>query len=224
MQRTEYYRKGLPHFHHIGSTFSIVIQLWDAVPMAELVKLKVERESHITAIKARNEPTADEQIEAVHLHFFSMMERLLHAKQEQSYLLSNTGAAEILANKIQQYDGLYYECCGYSILGNHAHLLLDFSIQLPADYDWVTDLPDYVNLDKVMKLIKGGSASGINKLLQRKGAVYRSGYYNRYIRDQKHFTQAFWYIVRNAEMAGLCDSWRNHAYSYGNPKYTELQW
>jgi len=73
------------------------------------------------------------------------------------------------------------------------------------------------NLASVIGKIKGGAASDVNKAIGRKGKLWAPGYYDRYIRDQRHFMYEFWYILRNAENAGLVGSFREHPFTFGDP-------
>jgi REP element-mobilizing transposase RayT len=56
-----------------------------------------------------------------------------------------------------------------------------------------------------MKSIKGSSSIVINKLLNKKGKFWDSGYYDKLIRDQKHFDVVYEYIKNNAIKANLSD-------------------
>lgn len=216
----EYYRKGLPHFHPMGAIFAVTTQLIDAVPRALLTNLQYESEQIISNIEVDGLPEKALRKRGVHRAYEMALEKLLHQKHRQEHLLSNPAAAKLVADKIMEFDGQFYDCLAYAIMSNHIHLLLDFSIQLPIDYDGVSQIPGYVNLDTVMKRIKGGTAHPINRLSGRKGGVWRHGYYNRYIRNQEHFLQAFRYILNNPVKAGLVECWKEHPFTYG--KLTDI--
>ena len=62
-----------------------------------------------------------------------------------------------------------------------------------------------------MKDIKGFSARSINKLLGETGKVWQPDYFDRYIRDAKHFATAVRYIENNPVKAGFVakpEDWR----------------
>ncbi len=218
--KTEYYQRGLPHFHHVGAIFAVTTQLIDAVPRALLEKLQNEYNQIISDIDADGLPEKALRKQGVHQAYELGMEKLLHQKNHQGHSLLHPGAAKIVADKIMQFDGDYYDCLAYTIMSNHIHLLLDFSIQLPSNYDGISEIPGYVNLDTAMKRIKGGTVQSINRLLNRKGGLWRRGYYNRYIRNQEHFIDAYCYILNNPVKAGLVEDWREHPFTYG--KLTEV--
>ena len=62
------------------------------------------------------------------------------------------------------------------------------------------------SLSNIMQTVKSVSAHRINKELGRKGAVWQPDYFDRYIRDAKHYQKALQYIHSNPVKAGLCKS------------------
>ncbi|MEL7123901.1 MAG: hypothetical protein AAFO07_30970, partial [Bacteroidota bacterium] len=56
----------------------------------------------------------------------------------------------------------------------------------------------------------------INKKLNRKGSVWKTGYYNRYIRNVEHLVSTYYYILNNPIKAGLVKEWKQHKYTFGN--------
>jgi REP element-mobilizing transposase RayT len=99
-------------------------------------------------------------------------------------------------------------------MSNHVHLLLDFSVQVPEDWDGLSEIPGYKNVSDAMKLIKGGISYSVNKILGRTGSIWSYGYYDRLIRSAKHFEQAFFYILNNPVKAGLVEKWEDHPYTF----------
>jgi hypothetical protein len=55
-----------------------------------------------------------------------------------------------------------------------------------------------------MQTVKSVSAHRINKELGRTGSVWQPDYFDRYIRDAKHYQSALRYIESNPVKAGLC--------------------
>ena len=75
---------------------------------------------------------------------------------------------------------------------NHVHILL-------------TPMPD-VTVSDIMHSIKSYTAHEANKLLNRKGQFWAKEYFDRYIRDYRHFASTIKYIENNPVKAKLCDS------------------
>jgi len=57
-----------------------------------------------------------------------------------------------------------------------------------------------------MQKIKGATAFYINKHLASKGHFWGKSYFDKAIRDEKHFNVVYEYIKNNAVKAGLIDA------------------
>jgi REP element-mobilizing transposase RayT len=78
----------------------------------------------------------------------------------------------LLSDFFKQKDTVLYELIAFCIMHYHVHLLVK-----PLD-----------NLARMMKVIKGGSAKLINEQMGRKGSFWFADYYDKLIRDDKHFS------------------------------------
>ena len=72
---------------------------------------------------------------------------------------------------------------------------------------------NYVQLSKVMQLIKGGSSHEINKILNRKGTFWQEENFDTYIRNKKHQENVIKYILNNPIKAGLVSEWQDFPFS-----------
>jgi len=109
---------------------------------------------------------------------------------------SNNGAylyGEVL-EKLKEYihskDKDIYELVAYSIMPNHVHILFK----------------EIKELSECMRVLKGGSSYAINRLLNKKGNFWTKDYYDKLIRDEKHFEVVYNYIKNNAIKAELKDA------------------
>ena len=62
-----------------------------------------------------------------------------------------------------------------------------------------------------MKLFKSYTSHEANRILDRDGQFWMEDYFDRYVRDAKHFTNAITYIENNPVKARLCEKageWR----------------
>jgi len=91
---------------------------------------------------------------------------------------------------IKKCEPEYYQLHAVSIMPNHVHLLF----QQKQD------------LSVVMQKIKGATAFYINKHLSRKGHFWNKSYFDKAIRDEKHFNIVYEYIKNNAVKANLSDA------------------
>jgi len=110
------------------------------------------------------------------------------------YLDNSTNGAYFFGDKIEimrdiifEKNSLLYELEVVCIMPNHVHLLL----QQKDD------------ISKIMKFLKGKSGVELNKSLLRSGTFWAEGYYDKAIRNQKHYDGVFEYIVNNPVKANL---------------------
>jgi hypothetical protein len=216
---TERSRNGQPHFQHIGGVFSITISAHDAVPQQLLDRAISRRKDAIFRIETDSFMNKSARKAEVHKKFFLYMEELLHAKREQEYPFQNAAAAQAVVDRVWKYDQVYYGILSYTVMPNHVHLQLDFSVQCPIGWDGISPIKGYRNLAQVIGHIKGGAACDVNNAINRSGKLWRPGYYDRYMRNNAHIGTTFWYFLRNPEKAGLVANWRDHPFTYGTPTF-----
>ena len=104
-----------------------------------------------------------------------------------------------LKDFLKSLDKIFYELVSFVIMPNHIHLL----------FKQIEDL------NMIVKRIKGESAFRINKMLNRSGRFWEKNYFDKVIRDEKHFNIVYDYIKFNGLKAGLED-WEERFYGiYG---------
>ncbi|WP_428356115.1 transposase [Methyloprofundus sp.] len=81
---------------------------------------------------------------------------------------------------------LWYDLVAFAIMPNHVHLLLK----------------PYDSLPVLMQKMKGGSAKMINEMMGRSGVFWAKDYYDKAIRDERHFTVVYRYIKHNPVKLG----------------------
>lgn len=219
--KTEHTRK-LPHFHRVGATFFVTTHLHGSIPIDALKKLQVQRDIQIEEIKQKNLPDKDRQIYLLHRAFFHKFDDLLDACQNSPTYLNLPSIANIIEEEIRKYDGVFYNLISYTLMPNHMHLVLDFSIQLNTNHPF--EIENYTNLSKVMKLIKGASSYKSNKEIGNKGKPFWSiGYHDRYIRNYHHFLGAVNYTINNVVKAKIATHWMKHPHTWVQPNFQKLK-
>ena len=78
------------------------------------------------------------------------------------------------------------------VMPSHVHTLF---VQNP---EW--------SLEKLIQSWKRFTAREINKLVERSGSLWQRDYFDRLVRDEKHFANCVRYIRRNPEKARLSDN------------------
>jgi putative DNA methylase len=130
-----------------------------------------------------------------------------HRRRIEHYLDQNYGAGHLrdsrIANLLQdtflKWDGERYNLISWVIMPNHGHILL-------------TPIAEFTVAD-IMHSIKSYTAHKANKILARTGQFWAKEYFDRYIRDHKHFVSTVNYIENNPVKARLCDSPEKWPYS-----------
>ena len=123
--------------------------------------------------------------------FRRQIENYLDQNYGESYLRDKRIAA-ILQETLLKWDGERYNLISWVIMPNHAHVLL-------------TPLPG-IKVSEIMHSIKSYTAHAANSILDRKGQFWAKEYFDRYIRDKRHFANTIAYIENNPVKARLCDS------------------
>ncbi len=121
-------------------------------------------------------------------------------KRVEYYLDQNYGSAHLrnheIANTIQEtllkFDGERYRLICWVLMPNHGHILL-------------TPIVPH-ELPEIMHSIKSYTAKEANRILNRKGRFWSREYFDRFIRDRKHFASTIAYIESNPVKARLCNS------------------
>jgi len=218
--KTEHQRL-LPHFQHPGATYFVTSHLYGSIPYDVLKKLKDNRLKIIEEIKIRNPPDKLKQIYLADRAYFLEYDDWLDRCENSPDYLRDPVVAKIFVDALHEYDGKHYRLLGYTILPNHFHILLDFSVQTPNLS--VLDLDSYVNLSTSMGLVKGRSARFSNIHLQRTGhSFWAIEYFDRYIRNYRHFFSAVDYLKNNPVKAKLCLHWMAHPFTWVREDLKEL--
>ncbi len=103
----------------------------------------------------------------------------------------------LLYDFILSKDAELYELIAFCIMPNHVHMLMK----------------PLMELAKVMHYLKGGSARLINGVMGRKGKLWEKDYYDKLIRDEKHFRVVYRYIKNNTGV--LCEAKASPPRFYG---------
>ena len=97
---------------------------------------------------------------------------------------------ELMREILFEDNSSLYELIAFAIMPNHIHLLIK----------------QKKSLKEIIKQIKGKSAFLLNKKLNKKGKFWASEYYDKAIRDERHFFTTMEYILNNPIKAKLKDS------------------
>ncbi len=177
-----YSRDYLPHFDRPGLIQGITFRLHDSMPAVVLERWAQE----IQTLEPK-QMDAERQ------------------KRIAAYLDAGHGAcwlrdariAEIVEDTFLHFDRERYHLLAWVIMPNHVHILAEMC------EGWL--------LETVVKSWKTWTAKRANELLGRTGTFWSRDFYDRYIRDPEHFSNAKRYIEQNPVKARLCsvaEDWR----------------
>jgi len=100
--------------------------------------------------------------------------------------------ATLVEKALLHFDGERYRLIAWCVMPNHVHVLIETWVGYP--------------LDKVLHSWKSFTAQEANKVLKLTGAFWGREYYDRFMRDERHFAQTVTYIEQNPVKAGLVKS------------------
>ncbi|BCX47579.1 transposase [Haloferula helveola] len=183
MEHKGIYNRGyLPHRDVPGSLQGITFRLADSVPKPLITKWKTELSELLDSPDQRIASGAAERL------------RKLIARHEDSgygaCVLAKASVSKIVQDTLIAGDGERYDLLEWCIMPNHVHVLIRIQSEHP--------------LSAIVQQWKGGSSMKINRTLGRTGTLWEKDYFDRAIRDEKHFFQARSYIRNNPVKAGLC--------------------
>lgn len=96
---------------------------------------------------------------------------------------------QLVENALKYFDGERYRLLAWVIMPNHVHVLIETIYGFP--------------LHKIMLSWKSFTAHKANEILGRSGQFWFKDYFDRYIRDERHFQNVVRYIHENPVKAGL---------------------
>jgi len=100
--------------------------------------------------------------------------------------------AGLVQDALCHFDGTRYHLHAWVVMPNHVHILL----AMAAGDD----------LSSVVQSWKSYTAKAANRILGRTGTFWQADYFDRYIRDERHFAAVAAYIDEHPVKAGLCSA------------------
>ena len=222
-----FYRSTLPHLTPVGASFFVTFRLADALPQNVIRVMKWELDKKIASLKEEKPKNYLQLIRDEKKRFFGKYDHQLDKQPFGGCALKKPVIAEIVANHLLKYDNDRYELIAYCIMPNHVHMLINTEIQI-TDYVeingrklpfLVDEIPEnFTELHEIMRRIKGASAYSCNQELGKKGRFWQRDSYDHYIRNEKEWTNIFWYILNNPVKAKLVNNWEDWKHTYVSPK------
>ena len=184
-EKVEHSENRLPHWQQSGATFFVTFRLADSIPQDRLDQWTAEKE---TWLKWNPPPWSTKQEQEYHERFTSQIEAWLD-EGSGNCLLRQPASRAIVAQALNHFDG--HRCWQHSwvVMPNHVHALFS--------------LIEYHPLEDLLRSWKGYSSRAVHKLQDQHGTLWMKDYFDRMIRDSRHFWRCARYIRRNPGKAKL---------------------
>ncbi len=167
----------LPHFENRAIQF-ITFRLYDSVP-----KELIEEWKMVLTQESDAEGPSD---------VARQMHKLVDKFEDSGYgqcFLADSRVADMMEQTLKHDDGKKYDVISYCIMPNHVHVMIR--------------VYEGVSLSSILHTWRSYSAHEANKILERSGEFWMKDYYDRYIRDARHYAAVVQYIKDNPSKAGL---------------------
>jgi REP element-mobilizing transposase RayT len=175
----------LPHWQQKGAVYFATFRLADAIPSRLRNQWEDDRDAWL---RHNPEPWTAETEREYHQRFSGAIECWLDAGYG-ACLLRRHDCAEVVAETLRHFEGERVVMISFVVMPNHLHAVFVQNPEFP--------------LEKLIRSWKGFTARQINKLLRRSGNFWQRDYFDRLVRDEKHFANCVRYIRRNPAKARL---------------------
>jgi REP element-mobilizing transposase RayT len=109
-------------------------------------------------------------------------------------LLKDPRAAQVIVDSWNYFDGNRYDLLAWVVMPNHVHILIRARS---------------ITLSKIIHTWKSYTAHRINELVNLSGQIWHPDYWDRFIRDERHYEAVIEYIKLNPVRAGLVEDWQD---------------
>ena len=169
----------LPHWHIGGVIQFVTFRLAGSLPQEKLNAYQAEKEDFL---KQHPQPWAEEIEQEYYNKICARYDDWLDAGYGNC-LLQNKDIRDIIENCLWHNNNKQYILHTYVIMPNHVHVLFE-----PVDGNSTTE---------ILRAWKGVTAHHINSKMNKAGALWQRESFDRVIRSEEHYKQAWEYIQHN---------------------------
>ena len=184
----------LPHWELTSTVYHVSFRLGDSVPAATQRKWLEEINKLLEKYTNEHNPLTDDEKRRLQKLYSETIEKYLDSGYG-SCILRNPDAARIVKDSLLHYNEMKYILHAWCIMPNHVHAIFQLLNNLMQS--------------EIIQGWKSFTAHAINKLLNRKGALWQADCYNHIIRTPDEYFNQIWYVWNNPQKAGLSNwEWR----------------
>ena len=178
-------RNILPHWHQEGKLQFVTFRLNDSLPQTTFASMEEEKEAWL---RKHSRPWSEAECKEYSDRFALFIDRWLDANHG-SCVLRQKEVAALMEEAMLYFNGRKYVLHDYVIMPNHVRVFFEV-------------LGGH-KLHDILYGWKSFSATVINKLLNRKGVLWRRESFDRLVRDEGHYMNVRRYILKNIKAGGV---------------------
>jgi REP element-mobilizing transposase RayT len=201
---TEFYQRNLPHLHPKEGTFFITTRLADSIPQSRIQELEVLKARQLNSFKLSKEDQRN-----LRLNYFLKFENSLDNPSNGPYWLSEDRIASNVAESLKYYDKTQYDLISFSIMSNHAHIVLQL-------------LKDSLPLTILLQRHKRFTARECNKMLNRTGQFWHRESYDHLISNNEELIRVIRYTLNNPVKPGFVGEWKQWKWNYLSEEFRNV--
>jgi REP element-mobilizing transposase RayT len=177
----------LPHRETERAIYFVTFRLADSLPRELVARFRKEREASKKATAA-SRSGADRTYASGARNLVRRAESCLDGGLGACHM-RDSRVAKIVAEAIQQFQGVRYEVLAWCIMPNHVHVVF-------------SPLGEH-KLESILHSWKSFSALMANRLLGRRGDFWQREYFDHLIRSEESLLKIVRYVKENPRKAGL---------------------
>jgi len=210
------YFRNLPHFQPFLGTFFVTFRLAGSIPVEILNELRIsyEKDKKILLSNLKNEILRKEKLYDLQKLYFGKYDAILDRCEYGPEYLINDKVAEIVYNKILDFNITKYELIALDIEPNHVHMVVFLNEDLKVSEKNKNGKTKKYVLSDTLRLIKGSTSRESNLILNKCGKFWHHESYDHVVRDENELERIINYVLNNPVRSGLVKNRRDWKWSY----------
>lgn len=189
--------------------------MYGSLPKKVLFELQKKYKENLEFLKLEEDGVVkNSKLFDLRKRYFAKLDKVIDQVNDGPHFLRDKRIRLIVEDQLKKLDGELYDLIAYSVMSNHVHIIIDTSIQIDKLSQSESTSENYVQLDQIMKRIKGPTAVYCNRELNRSGQFWARESWDTYIRSERMFNNVISYILNNPVKAGLVRTWEEYEGNY----------
>ncbi len=196
----QYKSRNLPHWYSADKPVFVTYRLKFTIPMSVITEFNAKRSEWFQNLS--NMKVDDKLAEEANksLTQFYWLDELISKSAEVPQILSRKDLTDVITDTFNHHNKIRYDLLAYCVMPNHVHVLFNPLKQSDGDI---------YPLARITYSWKRFTATKINRILKRSGALWQQESYDHMVRDESELRSMMQYIIDNPVKAGLVDKWED---------------